>query len=1105
MLNLRLYLLGSPRLERGGAAVSFDSRKHLALISYLALTGQSHTRETLITLLWPELKPSRGRAGLRRNLSVIKKALGGAWLVVDGETVGSDPVADLWLDVAHFRGLLRAWQDHGHPEAQVCPRCLAALTEAVELYQGDFMAGFGLRDSASFDEWQYFQTEGLRQELASALERLVRGHSAQADFESAVPHARRWLALDPLHEPVHRALMELYGRAGQRSAVLRQYDECVQLLKDELGVAPSEETTALYEKLRTGGMVRRLAPRHNLPVQATPFLGRERELQEVLVRLGNPDCRLLTLVGAGGIGKTRLALRAAELVCEAGANDFEHGVYYIRLGDLASAENMVSAVAEALEFRFYEVGEPRPQLLAYLRNKRLLLLMDNMEHLLEGAELLTEVLRTAPGVKLLVTSRVRLGLQGEHLMPVEGMEVPDEAAAGALDSSAIQLFMQGARRTLAGPDWTPTPDELKDVIAVCRLVEGMPLGILLAAAWVEMLTPAEIAAEIGRSLDFLETDLQDLPARQRSMRAVFDHSWRLLGEREASVMAVLSVFRGGFTAEAAREVANASLRDLRALLGKSFLERGVNGRYGLHELLRSYAAEKLDESPDGGRETRDRHCAAYCQAVQEWAEELKGPRQLRAMAEMDADLENVRAAWNRAVETRSLDQIEQAVEGLLLYHDWRGLGREGVALYNKAARELGSVEEPRGRRLLAAVLISRGIFLWTLGRKELLLQDALASQAILDEPTLVNQDSRREWALTIWALAWLASDLSEKRRLLEEHLALCRELEDRHGVARTLRTLGWVARLAGDNDTAHRLVGESLLIVRDLGDQHLEVRSLQVLGTIAATSGRAEEAERVLREAIVAAEAVGDRAGAASSRGRLGTAVAAQGRFAEAVSLCREAFEIYADLGTEEGQGWWRIWTADCLVHLGKYDAARDEAELALDYFQRSGEYGVAYARYHLGRLAVARGAYPEAREQLAAASRIHQETGTREGSALTLPALAYADIGLGDLERAAHGLAEGLEIARQIGAPPGLSLGTAGLALWLADRGEPERAVEIYALASRHPYVSNSRWFEDVAGRPMAEVAASLPPDVVAAAQARGRARDVNATVKELLVALAD
>ena len=446
MSRLALYLLGPPRLERDGEPLQFDTRKIIALVAYLAvagpgLGGQPHTRESLITLLWPELEPSRARAVLRRNLSLLRKALDGEWLVVDREIVDLDPETDVWIDVAQFRSLLQVCKGHDHPEADVCSDCLAALTEAVELYQGDFLAGFTLRDSVNFDEFQFFQTEELRRELASALERLVRGRSAQGAYEAAISYARRWLALDPLHEPAHRCLMELYAQAGQRSAALRQYEECVRILEEELGLLPAEETTSLYERIRTGivegerPLTTAVRPRHNLPTQVTPFIGREDELAAIKARLKDPDCRLLTLVGPGGSGKTRLALEAAA----AQLDNFEHGVFFISLAPLQSVDGIVPTVAQAVGFSLYGGSEPEQQLLDYLRKKHMLIIMDNYEHLLPpsvppgggergGGKLVTDVLKMAPGVKILATSRARLNVGGEHRFQIGGMDVPDREA-----------------------------------------------------------------------------------------------------------------------------------------------------------------------------------------------------------------------------------------------------------------------------------------------------------------------------------------------------------------------------------------------------------------------------------------------------------------------------------------------------------------------------------------------------------------------------------------------------------------------------------------------------------------------------------------------------
>jgi ABC-type oligopeptide transport system substrate-binding subunit/DNA-binding SARP family transcriptional activator len=285
--RLCLSFLGAPLLEREGEPIRLDTRKNLALVAYLALTGEPHTREALVTLFWPEVEPSRARAGLRRNLAVLRNELGGEWLIVDRESVGTDPEADVWLDVSRFRQLMRAWQGHGHPEAEVCAECLVALGEAVELYRGDFLEGFSLRDSPGFDEWQFFQTEGLRQELTSALERLVRGYSAQGSYEPAIPYARRWLALDPLHEPVHRTLMQLYAWSGQHSAALRQYGECERLLAEELGVSPEEKTTQLYKAIK--------AKRDLPPPERAPLTPAEPTTLGGRYRLG-------TALGRGGGG-----------------------------------------------------------------------------------------------------------------------------------------------------------------------------------------------------------------------------------------------------------------------------------------------------------------------------------------------------------------------------------------------------------------------------------------------------------------------------------------------------------------------------------------------------------------------------------------------------------------------------------------------------------------------------------------------------------------------------------------------------------------------------------------------------------------------------------
>ena len=353
MSDLALFLLGPPRIECDGKAIDIRRRKAMALAIYLAVTGRSHSRDALATLFWPELDQGRARAGLRRALAALKKALGQDFLDVDRETVGLDHDAEIWLDVSEFQERLAECQTHPHPPEQVCPACLPLLAEAAALYRDHFLAGFTLPDSPAFDEWQFFHTEGLRDELASALERLAHGHSDRDEFEPAITCARRWLALDSLHEPAHRCLMQLYARSGQRAAALRQYAECERVLREELGITPEQETTQVYEAIKekrelppsaTPTVPQTTTHKHNLPVQPTPFVGREAVLAEIAGRLQDPDCRLLTLLGPGGSGKTRLALEAAT----GQLGRYEHGVFVVSLAPLSSAESIVPTIAQAI-------------------------------------------------------------------------------------------------------------------------------------------------------------------------------------------------------------------------------------------------------------------------------------------------------------------------------------------------------------------------------------------------------------------------------------------------------------------------------------------------------------------------------------------------------------------------------------------------------------------------------------------------------------------------------------------------------------------------------------------------------------------------------------
>lgn len=1141
MPRLALFLLGPPRLERDGVPLRFDTRKILALVAYLAVSrlrneGASFTRESLVALLWPDLEPSRARAILRRNLSLLRSALEGEGLAVDGQMVGIDPQADLWLDVAEFQRLVRAWEGHAHPREEVCPRCLEDLEAAAALYRGDFMAGFGLRDSAAYDDWQFFHAEGLHRDLASVLERLARGHSARGSRDAALLHARRWLSLDTLHEPAHRLLMTLYARSDQRSAALRQYQECVRILEAELGVGPSPETTSLYEEIRTSPAAESGPPqalpdtkaarpaRHNLPAQPTPFVGRRREMAEIQGLLNDPGCRLLTLLGPGGIGKTRLALQVAAELAEASPPSYQHGVFLVSLAPFETADAAVSAVAEALGYSFHADAEgrtraaPRAQLLDYVRQRQLLLVLDNFEHLLaDGGDSLgfvTGLLAAAPAVKLLVTSRASLKVQGEHVYPLAGLRVPPAmpVRAGTVDTgeplhgySAVELFLQGARQVRPGFEMGEA--DLAHVAHICRLVEGMPLGLLLAAAWIEVLTPAEIAAEIQRSLDFLETDLRDVPERQRSIRAVFDHSWRLLDEREREVFAALSVFRRGFTREAAWEVCGAELRDLMSLVTKSLVIAPIPGRYELHELLRQYAAGRLDQVAEGGQAVRDAHSAYYCAELERWAVELRGAGQQQAMRELDLEIENGRAAWHWAVRRSHVALLARAADGIWLYHTWRLRHEEGEAAIGPAATSLEAMDSPEARRLRARLLILWSHFHVELGRKRPALRVTRKGMRLLRELEQEGHDVRNELALAVIHRARLERyfdpDPLRAKKSYEESVARYEEVGDRWGLARALAYLGWIAEHLGQYAQARQLCERSRAIRQQLGDRRGMADAMVSLGVICWVQGHLDEAEELLRESLGIFGELDDWSRVAHAIKSLGEVLVRRGQFEDGLAMLESSSDIYDDLGQSYGVATLILFLAEARVHLGHYDEARADAlrgaGLTRDNKHRWGE---GFALLTNGMAALVRGDSAEAVSTLQGAADIFSEIKHPENRAWVLGPLGLAGLRAGNPVLAQQCVLQALQTGVDLGAFMAVMYALPAAALLLAEEGAVERAVEVYACACQYGFVSNSRWFHDVVEQPLAAHVARLPAETAAAARARGQSRDWKAMAASLLPA---
>jgi len=877
------------------------------------------------------------------------------------------------------------------------------------------------------------------------------------------------------------------------------------IARDEIDI-PAETTALAGRSLAPGAPHRR----DNLPHHPTPLIGRAQELDGLARLLADAQVRLVTITGPGGIGKTRLATALAEQLLV--AERFPDGVFFVPLAPIEATERIVPALAEALEFPL-EAGQqparsPRQQVFDYLLSKRLALVLDNVEHLLRDAEtgaadLISGVLDTAAGVAILATSRERLKLREEHLYPLGGLEVPGAEAPESY--GAVALFVQRAR--LLRPDFAPTADDQGVIARICHLVEGMPLAIELAAGWIDTLALSDIAAEIERGLDVLATELRNVPVRHRSMRAVFDATWQRLGAAEQAVFARFSVLRGGGTRGAVQAVIGATLPQLHALVGASLLYYDTRrDRYTVHELLRQYAAEKLAADTADEATARDRHAAYYCGLLHELKADLQGGRQREALAAIEADGENARAAWEWAAQRQNVALLDQASESLGHFYEWQGRAEEGVAAFGAVAVALAGSPALDARRVRAKLLAWQSACTRILGDQA--SADALLAQSqdLLDGADLAEVDTRAERAFVLLQVGLLAGgrDYQVSRAAYERSRALFKEIGDQWGEAAALSGLGDVFYSFGDYDLAQHWLEQSLALRRALDDRLGIVETLTILSITARYLGHVAESERLARESYDLALGTGNRLAIARATSNLGMAVNWSAKNdAEANRLLQEAVTIYTDLGDRDG-----LQVASLRLGIAQKDLGRyADARATLEEHQRMAhtlgmplEAGAGLTI--LACVALAEGGYTEAQRLIGQAISGLTTIGERWHRSNAHWIGALAERGVGNWQGAWGHTVAALRLGLEIRAWKAVVHTLRAAALLLADDAERERAVELYALAERE-VPRDDAWSMAVYGRELAAVAAALPAEAAAAAQARGQARDLWATARALLTEL--
>ncbi len=612
-----------------------------------------------------------------------------------------------------------------------------------------------------------------------------------------------------------------------------------------------------------------------LPTTQTQFFGRETEQQQALQILLAPTCHLMTIIGPGGVGKTRFALQLADGLSE----HFRDGIHYLDLLRLDAATMLPSAIASILGLSIADAESTTQQLIDNLAEKEMLLLLDNFEHLLDAASTISAITGAAPGVTVLTTSREALRLQEEHVFTLGGLSTPapDVADDAALQHSAVQLFVDRARRARHDFDAAPA-----DVAAICRLVDGVPLAIELAAVWARVLDAPDILREIQHCIDFLATDLRNVPARHRSIRAIFDGTWEQLSEAEQRTLSRLSIFQNGFNRAAAEDIAGTTLLTLSALRDKSLLTVSAGGRYSLHELIRQFAHEKLEAEPETCLQTYRAHSAHYAGCAGQFAARLRGPQQIQALADMGAEIQNIRAGWTWAVDNAPDSPLEPYILGVALYYQMHGRNYIGVELMDVGEDRLAAM--PSAVRVQIELL--RAWMLVIVGRNKLGVSIAwgalealtpestppwlgMALVPILNQPEILAEryavvkgfvEQALKTATDPWERAWLLKAIGEAdlvagnyevaSQQLKASAKLFLDLGERWGATWSFGSLGFALFRLGRHDEAEHYYRQNLDVCADIGDHSGVIDTLHKLATVAFSRGDVPRTESLIMQAV---------------------------------------------------------------------------------------------------------------------------------------------------------------------------------------------------------------------------------------------------------------
>ena len=932
MAELIFSLLGPLQIRhRRLGAITLTNRKAIGLLAYLLTESEhAHSRESLLGLLWPDLPTAAAQNNLRVTWAQLQKALGTSatdeqpHLIGDRLALRFNPLSNHALDVSSFRALIEACRVHPHPDQQDCSECAIRLTKALDLVRGDFLDEFSLANCLEFDEWLRTQRQYVHVQVTLALEQLAAFYESSGQLPDAERVIRRLLDSDPLTESAYRQLMRVLARAGQRSAALEVFETCRRVLAAELGLAPAAETVTLAQQIRAQVSVPSNSPQRALPPVLTRFMGRQQESARLVDLLSRRTVRLVTLTGPGGVGKTRLAIEVAQRM----AGVFAHEIGFVELAGVADGSAVEDAVAAVLQLPTNSGRSSTSAIVDYLRDRTVLLVLDNCEHLVKAcAHLVQTLCRDAAGLTVLTTSRIPLRLAEEHVVRLEPFTTPALSdterltVAGSLSFDSVQLFTDRAAQSLLS--FTLTAANVTAVAHICQQLDGIPLAIEIAAAQTRVLPVEAIADRLSLRFAWLNRQSAETMPRQRTLHTLIDWSYELLSAQERSTLRRLAVLAGGWTLEAAEAVSTPGEPCAEALAGlveHSLVVFGADierRRYSMHETIRQFAQAQLRASGQEA-DALERHARYYAQLVSQAADHRTGqslPERLRTVTD---DHDNLRRAFDWLIaHDRNQALVFVAQLGTdLNFWELGGFFQEGRRWLERALEGTQeSVSLPKAQALLAAADLSSALSDFGYGLQ-------CARQAIDLFQQLGDLRGEIDARLKFCELAELAGEIANLQAQAEEVLHMAEASSYTAGIAKARLVLGTIAYHEDEHQDAVQFILPSIALWREL-DRPFELAS--ALNRLAGALGRSQEyevAQSAQKECRDIYNSLGYRRGVATAIQNLGGFAFDLGDYVRARALFCDSLRIRRQLGLQRGYAYSFEFIADVDVIEERFESA---------------------------------------------------------------------------------------------------------------------------------------------------------------------------------------